>query len=67
MRLAAAATLVVIALAIAMATMANPAEADDWSAGPGASWHGFYVGGNLGEAFDGSKLSIFDLSAMGSR
>ena len=34
-------------------------------AGPGASWQGFYVGGNLGEAFDGSKLSIYDLSGDG--
>jgi len=47
-----------------MAAGAHPVEAG-WSAGPGASWQGFYVGGNLGEAFDGSKLSIFDLSGDG--
>ena len=64
MRVAAAARPTVIALAIAMAAGAHPVEAG-WSAGPGASWQGFYVGGNLGEAFDGSKLSIFDLSGDG--
>ncbi len=65
MRLAAAARPIAIALAIAVAAVAHPAEADDWDAGPGASWQGFYVGGNLGEAFDGSKLSIYDLSGDG--
>lgn len=64
MRVAAAARPTVIALAIAMAAGAHPVEAG-WSAGPGASWQGFYVGGNLGEAFDGSKLSIYDLSGDG--
>lgn len=65
MRVAAAAKPIAIALAIAMATLTHPAKADDLSAGPGTSWHGFYVGGNLGEAFDGSKLSIYDLSGDG--
>jgi hypothetical protein len=66
MRVAASAKPIVIALAIVMAILAYPAKAADWSAGPGASWQGFYVGGNLGEALAASSASTIS-AAMDSR
>ena len=54
----------VLVLAFAAMTSAAPANAQDYGAAPmlGMSWHGFYVGGNVGGALDGSSLSIYDLS-----
>ena len=54
----------VLVLAFAAMTSAVPAHAQDYGAAPmlGMSWHGFYVGGNVGGALDGSSLSIYDLS-----
>ena len=65
----AAANLRAITLAVGIAAIAQPLRAGGtdgvYAPPPGIdlSWRGFYVGGNLGGSFDGSNLSIHDLSA----
>jgi outer membrane immunogenic protein len=53
-----------IALAGAIALAAGSANAGNlYGAGPAPlTWQGFYIGGNLGAAFDPNNLSIKDLS-----
>jgi outer membrane immunogenic protein len=53
-----------IALAGAIALAAGTANAGNlYGAGPAPlTWQGFYIGGNLGAAFDPNNLSIKDLS-----
>lgn len=58
----AASTLTVMALAVVLAAIAHPVKAGGYDEGAPISWSGFYVGGNLGAAFDQSDLSIADLS-----
>ncbi len=64
----AATSLRAIVFAVALVATVQSARADGadggYTAPPGTyvSWRGFYVGGNVGGSFDGSDLSLFDLS-----